>query len=285
MDPKKVGKTIAFLRNYYGMTQRELAERLGVTDKAVSRWECGQGTPDISLLGRLSNVLDTDIESILEGNLTHIEIKWKGILVLNYAEGIFSWEQMFGIRIIEFQVGFFMLAGIKDICVFGNERELDYVRNYFKVGERYGIHLEYVVDDSRNFRLSYITSTSKFKEYYRTDGIMLINGLDFLYGKDVTKFFRKVIYDEKYPVNVANYKQKPTSIYFFPKTKETKKALQEDISKKLKSKTWERGVIVFPILSQDDLYDAASIIRILEKHHEEVANLEEIAARRTLVKG
>lgn len=114
---------------------------------------------------------------------------------------------------------------------------------------------------------------------------MLINGLDFLYGKDVTKFFRKVIYDGKYPVNVANYKQKATSIYFFPKTKETKKALQEDVAKKLQRQTWERGVIAFPILTQDDLYDATSIIRILEKHQEEVANLEEIAVRRTLVKG
>lgn len=113
MDPKKVGKTIAFLRNYYGMTQWELAKRLGVSDKAISRWECGQGTPDISLLGRLSNVLDTEIESILEGNLTHMEIKWKGILVLNYAEGISPWGHMFGKRIVEFQIGFLCLLASK----------------------------------------------------------------------------------------------------------------------------------------------------------------------------
>lgn len=42
MDSKKIGKTIAFLENYYDMTQRELAEKPGVTDKAVLRWECGQ---------------------------------------------------------------------------------------------------------------------------------------------------------------------------------------------------------------------------------------------------
>lgn len=54
-----------------------------MTDKAVSRWERGQGVPDISLLSRLSIILDTDIESILEGNLTHLELKWKDILNLD----------------------------------------------------------------------------------------------------------------------------------------------------------------------------------------------------------
>ena len=50
MDATKVDKSIAFLRKYYGMTQGDLAERLGVTDKAVSRWERGQGAPDISFI-------------------------------------------------------------------------------------------------------------------------------------------------------------------------------------------------------------------------------------------
>ena len=86
MDAKRVGRSIAFLRSYYGMTQKEIAERLGVTDKAVSRWERGQGVPDISLLSKLSIILDTDIESILEGNLMQVELKWKGILNLEYNE-------------------------------------------------------------------------------------------------------------------------------------------------------------------------------------------------------
>ncbi|MBQ2313304.1 MAG: helix-turn-helix transcriptional regulator, partial [Treponema sp.] len=49
MNPLKVGNTIAFLRKQAGMTQNELAQKLNVTDKAVSRWERGIGTPDISL--------------------------------------------------------------------------------------------------------------------------------------------------------------------------------------------------------------------------------------------
>ena len=41
MNSSKVGKTISFLRKHYNMTQHELADKLGVTDKAVSRWENG----------------------------------------------------------------------------------------------------------------------------------------------------------------------------------------------------------------------------------------------------
>ena len=53
MDHQKVGCFIAALRREKGWTQRELAAQLGVTDKAVSRWETGKGLPDISLLRQI----------------------------------------------------------------------------------------------------------------------------------------------------------------------------------------------------------------------------------------
>ena len=48
MDHQKIGCFIAALRREKGWTQRELATRLGVTDKAVSRWETGKGLPDLT---------------------------------------------------------------------------------------------------------------------------------------------------------------------------------------------------------------------------------------------
>ncbi len=45
MDAKAIGRFIAQLRREKGYTQKELAEKLGVTDKAVSRWETGRGIP------------------------------------------------------------------------------------------------------------------------------------------------------------------------------------------------------------------------------------------------
>ena len=57
MDSNKTGLFIAELRKQKGYTQKELAEKLMVTDKAVSRWETGKGFPDTSLLRNLSNIL------------------------------------------------------------------------------------------------------------------------------------------------------------------------------------------------------------------------------------
>lgn len=65
MDLSSSGKTIAKLRKSAGFTQASLAERLGISDKAVSKWERGMSFPDTSLLNRLCILLDTDIESIL----------------------------------------------------------------------------------------------------------------------------------------------------------------------------------------------------------------------------
>lgn len=67
MDHQKIGCFIAALRREKGWTQRELATWLGVTDKAVSRWETGKGLPDIALLRPLSEALGVSINELLSG--------------------------------------------------------------------------------------------------------------------------------------------------------------------------------------------------------------------------
>lgn len=63
----KTGSFIAHRRKELGMTQRQLAEILGVTNKAVSKWETGQGMPDIGTLPELSKVLGVTVDEILNG--------------------------------------------------------------------------------------------------------------------------------------------------------------------------------------------------------------------------
>lgn len=65
------GDTIRKLRERKGCTQRELASRLGVTDKAVSKWETGKGLPDITLVEPLSAVLDVSVAELLSGECAH----------------------------------------------------------------------------------------------------------------------------------------------------------------------------------------------------------------------
>ena len=67
MDKNTTGRFIAELRKQKGFTQKELAENLMVTDKAISRWETGKGLPDTSLLKPLGDVLGVSITELLSG--------------------------------------------------------------------------------------------------------------------------------------------------------------------------------------------------------------------------
>ncbi|WP_024861127.1 helix-turn-helix domain-containing protein [Ruminococcus flavefaciens] len=69
MDQVKTGALIKQLRLNCGLTQKQLAESLNVSDKAVSKWECGNGCPDVSLLSELSEIFGTDVQTLLSGRI------------------------------------------------------------------------------------------------------------------------------------------------------------------------------------------------------------------------
>ncbi len=67
MNQEKIGKFIAERRKEKNMTQEQLAEKMGVTAKTISRWENGKTMPDYSLLKDLCNELDTNVNEFLSG--------------------------------------------------------------------------------------------------------------------------------------------------------------------------------------------------------------------------
>ena len=69
MDNAKIGNLIYQLRKEKNMTQLQLAEKLGISDKAVSKWERGLGSPDLSLMPKLSEILGVDLEKLLTGEM------------------------------------------------------------------------------------------------------------------------------------------------------------------------------------------------------------------------
>ena len=73
MDMKKTGELIAQCRKDLGLTQQQLADTVGVTYKAISRWETGRGFPDAAYLQPLSRALGISITEIVNGELTHPE--------------------------------------------------------------------------------------------------------------------------------------------------------------------------------------------------------------------
>lgn len=67
MDAKKTGNFICENRKKQGISQKELADKLGITDKAISKWERGISFPDISMLIPISKVLEISLYDLLTG--------------------------------------------------------------------------------------------------------------------------------------------------------------------------------------------------------------------------
>ena len=100
MNQENVGHFIAELRKEKNMTQQELADKLCVTDRAVSHWENGRRLPDISLLKMLSEVFEVSIIEILNGHRMSIkelenqkELIDKLIDYENYKESVYLSKQ------------------------------------------------------------------------------------------------------------------------------------------------------------------------------------------------
>ena len=111
MDADATGRFIAELRKQKGYTQKELAEKLMVTDKAVSRWETGKGLPDTSLLSPLGDALGVSVGELLAGRpLRDGEVKGQTDRIilesLNYADRMLTGAAN----------GLFLLLGIALLC-------------------------------------------------------------------------------------------------------------------------------------------------------------------------
>ena len=67
MDQEKIGRFIAACRKEQGLTQADIAEKLGITDRAVSKWETGRSMPDASIMLELCNLLKISINELFTG--------------------------------------------------------------------------------------------------------------------------------------------------------------------------------------------------------------------------
>ena len=126
MGENKIGQFIANLRKEKQMTQRELAEKLHITDKAVSKWERGLSCPDISLLPSLAGILgvttsellngqknkmnSNDVEQTVDNTLSYAEnsVKYKLVSIQNILAIIFSILLLLAI-IVHFLIDFFRI--------------------------------------------------------------------------------------------------------------------------------------------------------------------------------
>ena len=285
MNLKNTGQTIAKLRKEAGFTQEALGAKLGISDKAVSKWERGIACPDVSLWGKLSILLDTDIESLIYGSDS--AVPWCGILVLE--EGIDSSSIVYNKPLIHYLISHFLLAGIREIWIVGKCPEIGFP----------GVEIK---------RAASLGEVNQQFIGQKHGGTFVIYGNHFLYGADLTKRFKRamsrmdgvtVICSMKrkgtHPVDVDEEKKirksmKRANAYyaepfvFYPKGYQTEMGFQDILQKNnIYSEVLPRGIASFHIDNYDRAIEMGSYIRLTEENTgEKVACVEEILIRRGL---
>ncbi len=315
MDIEKVGKAIAYLRKRAGYTQKDLADRIGVSDKAVSKWERGLGLPEISCLSKLSILLDTDTDSLLAGDVVHHDSTWSGIILLD--------ENMYGIGadtfiydkpLINYLLSYFLLVGIRDITVICSRHEELYINERLGNGSEYGIKLNVVVGG--------LKSALNMKQW--NGNVLMVYGRCLLYGVDQTRFFQKAMLNRDHftmmvlPKKVSHgvprvvididkkvidsnsneqlktqYDFSDIPILFFPGNLLADIASEKDVStfvakyaiqNELYVHMLDRGFVEIEMDDWDSVQDASTFIKIVQdKCGMNVYCIEEVAWRRGLI--
>lgn len=246
---ENIGHTISILRKRAGLTQRAIAEELGISDKAFSKWERGLAAPDIVNLNRLAVLLDTDIESILSGNVYSHGTNWCGVLSLHYPEGVHSWSELAGKPLIYLSLSYFLLVGIRDIIFFGKKEELDYVKHEL---EPYAEQIHFLFEE----RLTVPEKRSVLIEYAPV----------FLYGKDLTQIIGRAMASED-PVCLENqYARNPEiPLLIFPDGVSSRPGDIRDLKYLTRIMKIERGILSLPITSKMSMVQAERLVEDVER--------------------
>lgn len=316
MDNNTIGRTIAYLRKRCGYTQKDLADRIGISDKAVSKWERGLGLPDVAYLRKLSILLDTDTDSLLAGDLVHHDSGWYGVLILSENEyNIGADTLIYDKPLVNYLLCYFLLVGIKNILIICSKKDEKYLLSSLGNGDALGIKL---LISSDNF----IDNVERLK--WNSGNIMLVYGRCLLYGVDQTKFFqramvnrnhftmlvlpkkigdvddrvlinkdKKVIFSESEDQLRTQYEFSDIPIVFFPVELLPKIALASNIRSYIsgyavKSEMYvqvlDRGFVEIEVNNFESVQEASSFIRIIQKRcGMNVYCIEEVAWRRGFI--
>ncbi len=293
MEPVKVGNAIKTLRLQAGYTQHDLADVLGVTDQAVSKWERGLSVPDISIVTKLSVMLNVDVDNLLEGNITYLEKSWQGYLILEEYGDLFSGSEAYGKPLVYFFLSYFMLAGIGEIYIDCPNRDRKWIEERIGDGSQYGIELKYGQPiDVKNtmviFNNPFVYGPNLTKYFQRA--MSRVNGISVLtVAKTIGGSEIKVFYDNYRVVqNVEDNElaQFCAPILFIPKKYFDRLGIVENISnlQPLYAEPMGNGMVEYSITDKDSLWDTSSFLRYLKKRMgKDIYDLNEVAKNRRFI--
>lgn len=293
------------LRRGKGLTQRQLADRVGVTDKAVSKWERGLSMPDVSILEKLAVILDSDVSSIIRESGPGSCGRWRGMLVLPgpCEAGTLVYDK----PLVDIQLCYFALAGIDRVLVLCGASDMPYMEDRAILLARQGMRVECSFHGSAE-------SQRAVRGLSDSSNVFCISSPQFLYGSNLTMKFRRAMargsgvtvlaaYDDtRQPDRIsfdcdqrltgagsAAVPDCPANSVVLPMAFCSKGSLESYVKLPLASLTRKkvayveflrRGVVKFDLKDEDAVLDASLFVRMMRRHCDgAMYDLEEILRR------
>lgn len=231
----ETGKIIQELRINAGFTQKTLAEALHITDKAISKWERGLCLPDVSLLPKLSLLLDVDMDVLIAKSIEQEE--WVGVIAIQHCD--FS-QIIYDKPLVYYLLIHYLLLGIKKIHVLTDEVNHKYLKG--QVFTDLGFCFSFDKPEAAN--------------------MMILNHPWFLFGSDLTQQFRGAMLSER---NVKLVPENQEPVFFFSHGS----AYFEDPKKFMKNaakRTLGRGMVCLDMSDYDKSLDVANFVRIYQQN-------------------
>lgn len=198
MNPQKVGNLIKEIRKSNGLTQKDLADKYGVTYQAVSKWENGTNLPDISLIKQICNDFNMDVNDFLDGN----KIQNKSYKKLNILIGV-----LIGLVLIGIVLMFLIHNQHKDIPQTDtNEIDLKKITttcDIFKISGNLAYNKE--TSTIRISQIEYCGGDDTKK--YESITCILTENDNVIYTCEEKKNIKLEEYLDKISIKVDNYKQ------------------------------------------------------------------------------
>lgn len=262
MSTNETGKLIQELRIRAGFSQKTLAAALHITDKAISKWERGISLPEVSLLPKLSLLLDTDMELLLANSIELDD--WVGLIDIHGTD--FS-QIVYDKPLVYYLLCHYILVGIRRIYVLTDKRNEEYLKS--DLLQSFG--LEFIFDRPQN------------------KNMMIMDHPWFLFGSNLTKVFQSAMLSKRM-VKLVPHNQE--AVFYFAPDKDCERYFDDNkkFKKSMSEKTLGRGMVCFDMDDYDKALDVAGFVRTYQRNSglligdiEEMAYRNEYIDRETLL--
>ena len=256
MSTNETGKLIQELRIRAGFSQKTLAAALHITDKAISKWERGISLPEVSLLPKLSLLLDTDMELLLANSIELDD--WVGLIDIHGTD--FS-QIVYDKPLVYYLLCHYILVGIRRIYVLTDKRNEEYLKS----------------DLLQSFGLEFIFDIPKDKN------LMIMDHPWFIFGANLTRQYQSAMLSQRM-VKLIPYNQEAVFYFAIAKKCAAYFSDNENFKNVMGEKPLGRGKVCFDMDDYDKVLDVAGFVRTYQSNSGLlIGDIEEMAFRKGFI--